>query len=249
MAVLARAGVILFGTLALLWACAVFPVFLQQQKPIGLAAAIERGESHALTTMLAQTNTAVQPDFGFCYTPAVRARMMILAKVMEDPAVVENRTLQDAAWSRLHAATRSLLACSPSDSLAWLILFWLNVTRNGYSAEYGRYLQLSYDTSPNEAAVSFWRNKLVLGLNDRLPSRFVDAAIPEFVRLVNTERLYPEMGDIFQQAPPALQLRLALALKTAEPRPRAVFANMLRERGVRSTAIPDTGSAPDRPWN
>jgi hypothetical protein len=249
MRIVARTGIVLFGAIAIVWAVLVFPVFLQQQKPVAMASALERGEGYDLTNMLAQSGAAPQVDYlGFCNAATLRANMIILTKVLADPSVVENRTLKEAGWQKLHSATRALLACSPSDSLGWLILFWLNVSKNGYTTEYGNYLQLSYETSPNEAAVALWRNRLVLGLYDRLPSQFTDRAIPEFVKLVNSERLYAEMGDVFERAAPALRQRLALAMKTADPRPREVFERMLNDRGVRAV-IPDTQSILDRPWN
>ena len=68
------------------------------------------------------------------------------------------------------------------------------------------------------------------------------------MKLVDTERLYSEMGDIFEHAAPALQQRLADEMKTAQKRPREVFARMLHDRGVRAM-IPDAGSRPERPWN
>jgi hypothetical protein len=249
MRILARTCVILFGVLAVVWAILVFPVFLQQQKPVAMAGALERGGSYDLANMLGQTGTVPDMDYpGFCNAAMLRADMIILTKVLADSSVVENRSLQEAGWQKLHSTTRALLACSPSDSLGWLILFWLNVSKNGYSTEYGNYLQLSYETSPNEAAVALWRNRLVLGLYDRLPSQFTDRAVPEFVKLINSERLYAEMGDVFERAAPALQQRLAFAMKTADPRSREVFARMLHDRGTRAV-IPDTQSILDRPWN
>ena len=249
MRVLARASIILFGAIAIAWAVLVIPVFLQQQKPVAMASALERGEAYDLANMLGQSGATPRLDYlGFCNAAALRAHTIILTKVLADPTVIENRTLQEAGWQKLHSVTRALLACSPSDSLGWLILFWLDVSKNGYTTEYGNYLQLSYQTSPNEAAVALWRNRLVLGLYDRLPSRFTDLAVPEFIKLVNTERLYAEMGDVFERAAPALQQRLVLALRTADPRPREVFERMLRDHGVR-TVIPNTQSVLDRPWN
>ena len=188
------------------------------------------------------------PPFGICNAAAERAGVVILARVLDDPAVAENHTLHETAQSRLEVATRALLRCSPSDSLGWLVLFWITINANGYSPESGAYLQLSYDTSPNEAVIAFWRNRLVLGLFDRLPARFTDLAVPEFVKLVDTERLYSEMGDIFEHAAPALQQRLAYEMKTAQKRPREVFARMLHDRGVRAV-FPDIGSQSERPWN
>lgn len=249
MRLVARIGMALFGVFALIWAALVFPVFLQRHKPTAVAGALERGENYGMAALMPYVNAAPQADpLGFCDALARRANMIIQTKVLEDPMVAENRTLQDAAWHKAHSATRALLACSPADSLGWLILFWLNMTKNGYSAEYGNFLQLSYDASPNEAAVALWRNRIVLGLDDRVPAKFTDLAVVEFVKLVNSERFYQEMGDVFERAPPALQRRLALALKTAEPKARQVFARMMTDRGVRAN-IPDAEPARERPWN
>ena len=246
---LARVGIVLYGAIALTWAVLVFPTFLDQQKPVSVASAIERGERYSLNALLAAVSAKSQPaPFGMCNAAAERANMLVLSRILDDPAVADNRTLRETAQKRLETATRSLLRCSPSDSLGWLILFWRVIDANGYSPESGAYLQLSYDTSPNEAAVAFWRDRLVLQLFDRVPSRFLDLAVPEFVKLLDTERLYPDLGDIFEHAAPVLQARLADAMKTAQKKPREVFARMLHDRGVRAV-IPDAGSQPERPWN
>jgi hypothetical protein len=245
----ARGGIILYGAFALIWAVLALPTLLAQQKPVSVASALERGERYSLSALLAVVSEkSRQPPFGICNATAERASMMILTRILEDPAVAENHTLHETAQNKLEVATRALLRCSPSDSLGWLILFGLAINANGYSPECGAYLQLSYDASPNEAAVAFWRNRLVLELFDRLPARFTDLAVPEFVKLVDTERLYPDMGDIFEHAAPALQKRLADEMKTAQKRPREVFARMLQDRGVRAV-IPDVASRPERPWN
>lgn len=249
MRALARGGIVLFGALALTWVVVFLPTLLERQKPVSIASALERGERYSLSALLAVTSTKPQrAPFGICDAAAARAGMVVLSRMLEDPAVAENHTLHETVQEKLKVATRALLRCSPSDSLGWLILFWLSIDANGYSPDSGAYLQLSYDTSPNEAAVALLRNRMVLGLFDRLPSRFVDLAVPEFVKLVDTERLYPEMGDIFEHAAAPLQERLADEMKTAQKRPREVFARMLHDRGVRAT-MPDVGSRPERPWN
>jgi hypothetical protein len=249
MRALVRVGIAALGAFALIWAVLAFPTFLDQQQPVAIASALERGEQYDLATLLAQSNVPPQPaNLGFCNAAGLRAKMVILKSVLQDSAVIENHTLRETAWEKLSSATRAYLACSPSDSLGWLILFWLNMSKNGYAGEYGNYLQLSYEAAPNEAAVAFWRNRLVLLLYDRLPPRFTDLAIPEFVKLVETERLYAEMGDVFERAAPPLQERLSLALRAAEQRPREVFARMLHDNGVHAT-IPNTQSVLDRPWN
>ena len=248
MRIVARAGIMLFGLAAMAWAAMVLPGFLRDQTLISMGNALERGENYTFPVLFSQINTVPSSDeFGFCKAAARRANMIVLIKIIEDPSVVDNRTLKDTAWQKLQDATHALLECSPADSLGWLALFWLNMSKNGYAPEYGNYLQLSYDASPNEAAVALWRNRIVLGLYDRLPSRFSDLAIREFIKLVNSERLYTEMGDIFERAPPALQFRLSLALKTAESRPREVLTKMLQDRGVHAPAS-EPSPVVDRPW-
>ena len=172
MRALARVGIILYGAFALIWAILVFPTLLDQQKLVSMASALERGERYGLSALLAEVARKSQPaPFGICNAAAERARMSVLSRILDDPAVAENHTLHETAQKRLEVATRALLRCSPSDSLGWLILFWLSINANGYSPESGAYLQLSYDTSPNEAAVAFWRDRLVLQLFDRVPSQ------------------------------------------------------------------------------
>src|SRR5262249_47920432 len=160
----ARLCLILFGAAALAWSLAYLPTFQQQQKLIAMSSAIERGERFNFVSLMAEANTEVGVQgHGPCNAPAVRGPVLILHAVMDDPTVQENRTLSEATSQRLEASTRALLACSPADSFGWLVLFWLTMTRDGYSPDNGRYLTLSYETGPNEATVALWRNRLVLG--------------------------------------------------------------------------------------
>lgn len=244
----ARLCLILFGAAALGWSLAYLPIFLQQQKLVAMSSAIERGERYNFVSLMAEANTEVGGEGESpCNAPAVRGRVLVLNAVMDDPAVQENRTLSGTISQRLEASTRALLACSPADSFGWLVLFWLNMTRDGYSPDTDHYLALSYETGPNEAAVALWRNRLVLGLNDRLPSRFLDLAAAEFVKLVDTERFYPEMGEIFAQAPPTLQQRLTEQLGHAQARPREVFAKYLTDHGIKAS-IPGVKVGRDQSW-
>ena len=165
-----------------------------------------------------------------------------------DTDLQQNRTVQDTVRERATASARALLRCSPSDSFGWLILFWLGMSQNGYKTEYGNYLRLSYEASPNEAAVALWRNRIVVPLFERLPRDITRQGAKEFAKLVETERLYLEMADVLERAAPDVQAMLVQELSEAQKRPREVFARLLYDRGVRVT-IPNATPTIRQPWN
>lgn len=63
--------------------------------------------------------------------------------------------------------------------------FWLENTRNGFSADNFKYLRMPYELGPNEGWVSLKRNGLALALFEQLPPDVADMATDEFVRLLN----------------------------------------------------------------
>jgi len=243
--VVVRGFLVTCGLAALVWSAWLLPVFWRQQFLAGLASELEHGATFAPPVLLARLGQArAFSDEGTCNAAAATAALRIRLAVLEDPVAVA-RTVNLREETR--ASTRQLLACSPLDAYAWLVLAWLETGDGAAATKRFAYLRQSYRTSPNEASVALFRNRFTLAQFRALPDDLVADSLDEFAKLVETERLYPEMIEVFAAAPPEARLMLAVRLGDIAKRPREVFARALSERGIRAT-VP--GIEPDvpRPW-
>lgn len=243
--VLARALTCLLGLAAIAWGGFEFSLFWRQAPLDRVASEILQG--HVFTTPLL-TDEAGQLDASgkssFC-NPAARRDAAVIRLAIVDNLTTENKS-QTSAYAALYQATRAALACAPTDSFAWLTLFWLDVKGHGFTPTNAVFLRLSYAEGPNEGWIALRRNRLAMALFSRLPSDLADDAVDEFVKLVNTGRLYSETAAIFASVSPVAQKRLVGALGGAKPIPREIFARTIYDKGI-DVEIPGV-EKPSQPW-
>jgi hypothetical protein len=244
--ILARTLTCLLGLAAIAWGGFEFSLFWRQAPLDRVASEILQG--HVFTTPLL-TDEAEQLDASekssFC-NPAARRDAAVIRLAIVDNLTTENKS-QTSAYAALYQATRAALACAPSDSFAWLTLFWLDVKGHGFTPTNAVFLRLSYAEGPNEGWIALRRNRLAIALFSKLPPDLADNAVDEFVKLVNTGQLYPETAKIFASAAPAAQKRLISALGSAKPTPREMFARTIYHDGINVTIPGVEGFS--RPWD
>ena len=158
-----------------------------------------------------------------------------------------NRLSSTRRMLRLLDVTRRALVCAPADPFVWLTLFWLEAGKSGLSSDNARYLRLSYALGPNEGWISLWRAKIAFALFEQLPADLADDALDEFVKLIDTQRLYSETATIFANATPVVQKRIIDHLKNGAAIPRGIFARTLYDMGL-DVKIPDTVIPGLRSW-
>jgi hypothetical protein len=166
--------------------------------------------------------------------------------ILRDAITAVDHQLIDLAYLPLNDAARTALTCAPTDSFAWLVLFWLDAARHGLRPTNLNYLQMSYALAPNEEWIALWRNRLAMAVFTQLPENLANDAVNEFVGLVNTSQLYQETATIFASAAPAAQKRIVTQLKSAGSVQRQIFARTLYDEGV-DVDIPGVAK-PTRPW-
>jgi hypothetical protein len=243
--ILARTLTCLLGVAAVAWGGFELPLFWRQAPLDRVASEVQQG--HVFTTPLLMDEAErleASEKSAFCNPSALRDAAVIRLAVVGN-LLSENKT-QTSAFAALNQATRTALACAPTDAFAWLTLFWLDVKGHGLTPENAVFLRMSYAEGPNEGWIALRRNRLAMGLFSRLPSDLADDAVDEFVKLVNTGGLYPETAAIFAGAGPAVQKRLVDAMGAAKPVPREIFAKTIYDKGI-NVDIPGV-EKPSRPW-
>jgi hypothetical protein len=239
----------LLGVGAVAWGGLVLPIFWQQAPPHRVASEVLKGNGFKQQTLSDEANQveAVEPS-SFCSPAGLHSAVVLRLAILDQAITAADRASIDSAYTGLYQLVRTELACAPSSSFGWLTLFWLDAIKRGITASNLQYLRLSYEYGPNESWIALWRNRLAVAVFARLPTDLQNAALDEFVKLVDTGNLYQETAGIFEHSQPAVQTRIVTRLKTVPLIYRQAFARVLYDKGM-DVDIPDVnGLRPTRPW-
>lgn len=245
--ILARTFTCLLGLAAVAWGGFELPLFWRQAPLNRVASEILRGHTFATPLLMdeaARLEAAVKSSR--CNPDALHDAVAVRLAILENRLAEHDKTLT-SAYGALYRTTRAALSCTPSDSFAWLTLFWLDLSGHGFTEKNAVLLRMSYELGPNEGWIALRRNRLAIALFSRLPPDLAQDAVDEFVKLVNTGALYPETAAIFSSAAPSAQQRLARALGAAKRVPREVFGRTIYDKGI-NIDIPGV-EKPARPWD
>jgi hypothetical protein len=160
--------------------------------------------------------------------------------------LTDRRQLTDSELSSIDDLVRKALICSPSDAFLWLILYNVEVARNGFRPEYLKYLRMSYRLGPNEGWIILKRNYFLLSQFKWLSSDLREKVIDEFVGLVDRE-FYKEAVEFFMGPGRSIENQLLERLLSLEERRRGSFASALRAQGYTGD-LPWSESIAARPW-
>lgn len=234
------------GVLAVIWGLSVFQSSYQQGWVGRTADKIIAGEIfrpealHASLMKLAATRSADQ-----CRPTVTRGSALMRLRLMEI-GLTNGRQPTDTELQFVDDLVRKSLSCSPSDPFLWLVLYNIELARNGFRPEYLTYLRLSYQLGPNEGWITLKRSYLLLSQFKWLSSDLREQAIDEFVGLVD-KQFYNEAVAIFIGPGRPIENKLLARLSTLEERRRSSFASALRAQGYTSD-LPWTESTEARPW-
>jgi hypothetical protein len=244
--VVARTLTCLLGLAAVAWGGFEFPQFWRQAPLDHVASEVLQGHIFTIPLLMDEAGQLEASEKSSFCNPTAQRDAAVIRLAIVDNLMAENKT-RTSAYAALNQATRTALACAPTDSFAWLTLFWLDVKGHGFTPTNAVFLRLSYAEGPNEGWIALRRNRLAMALFSRLPSDLADDAVDEFVKLVNTGALYSETAAIFAGASPVVQKRLVDALGAAKPIPREIFAKTIYDKGM-DLDIPGV-EKPSRPWH
>jgi hypothetical protein len=237
----------LLGLCAIAWGGYFLPQLRQQGSLHHIVAEYLSGQDFKDQVFLQETQQiATGERSSFCNPIELRNAVILRLAILNDARATGDRTLIGAADGLLYDRTRRALACVPSDSFAWLTLFWLDAAKQGLTPADLDYLRLSYALGPNEEWIALWRNQLAMAAFARLPSDLANDALNEFIKLVDAGNLYQQTATIFASASPSLQNRITLRLKDAKAISRENLGRLLYDKGI-NVDIPGV-EKPTRPW-
>jgi hypothetical protein len=214
---------------AIAWAAFAFPKFWSEAVFVQIAPHVLAGEAYKPGIL---DSLVARPEI---YVPAVRpsalSKIAVIHLRRAEETIASGAPDIDPRLDVLRQAVDESLASAPGDSFLWLVLFWLDNTRYGFSPEHLADLQMSYSLGPNEAWIAAGRNRLALALFPALPADLAESTIGEFVGLVRSG-LYRQAADIV--AGPGWPIRnvLLARLKDFKEPDRRYFAKLLEARNI-----------------
>jgi hypothetical protein len=243
---IARLLLVIFGCAAVAWGMYALPVFARQVPIERVATHVLAGDqfkSGVLTALLPQVEAAERAEP--CSPAAMHSAAIIRTRIAEQ-AIVDGDDI-DTQLSALRGSIRRSLACSPADSFLWVVLYWVEINRNGFQPDYLKYLRLSYLLGPNEGWIALKRNGYALAIFHQLPPDIADMALAEFPRLLDSG-FYAETVAIFTG--PGWRERdiLLPRLRDVAERHRQAFDRALYKLGYDVT-VPGVTRRDPRPWD
>jgi len=241
-----RISLISVGVLAVAWGTQAMAVFSQQVTIERVAAHVINGDpfkAEVLATLLPQVEAAEHAER--CRPAALHSAAIIRTRIAEQ-ALYDGGDI-DASLLSLSESIHRSLACSPADPFLWFVLYWVESNRNGFNADYLRYLRLSYQLGPYESWIALKRNRYALAVFQQLPPDLARKAITEFAKLLDTG-FYADMVAIFTGPGWRERALLLPGLKDVAERNRQAFARALYKLGY-DVDVPGIARPDPRPWD
>jgi hypothetical protein len=242
----ARLGLGVLALVAIGWAASVIPRFWSEAALAQTAAHIIAGETFrpdtfaAVVVELENKSSTLRPS-------VFSEALVIEVRAVEEAMRTADGPDVDVRLARLQQMVEDSLANVPSDSFLWLVRFWVENVRLGFSPDHLRDLRMSYTLGPNEAWIAVKRNPYALGVFSQLTPDLSAAVIGEFAGLVRSG-LASQAADILAHAPPSIRRMLVGQLAAVPESDRRDLARLLRERDIDDASVPGIAPQPERSW-
>lgn len=182
-------GFLLFGGLAsLLWSTAVLPSVRRSAPLREMTARIvadDRFKPGVLDDVLMQLEA--EPAFPLSRFELARGEAVIRVRNAKETIARKTSKETDRDLASAEEWIKSALTLGPTDSLLWLVIYSLEVARNGFAPQNTRYLRQSYVVGPYEGWIALQRNRLALAVFPSLSEAAQAAVIAEFAEMVDSD--------------------------------------------------------------
>ncbi len=173
-----------FGCLGLVWGIFVLPQSEAADDFRDIESRLLRSETFNRTTLAQSLESQSSQNVSPCDTHSQRALLL-----MEMPLAEAALRAGAAGWFDRHieslvARSRRVLSCAPRESFVWLLAFNLEALHGRLNEQSFGLLDMSYDTSPNEAWISIRRIIVAMPVVVIAPEPLRQKILFEFQQLI-----------------------------------------------------------------
>lgn len=196
-----------------------------------LASHVMRGERYD-NAALEQIASRVGGDANGLCDPRLRRNVVLIQlRLLSNAIEAGDAAAMDSRLPNVTDAARQLIACSPSESIGWLALYWAEIRTLGFSPNAISYLTQSYAFAPHEMWVQLFRAPLALRVYGFLPEKLKQQTLDDFDDIVDARQL-PTAVVIYQAASATTQTVLLSQMCRQPDEVRLVFRRFASDRGV-----------------
>ena len=188
----------------------------------------ERYDNEALEDIVAR----VGGDAGGLCDPKLRRNVLLIQlRLLSNATEAGDSAAMDLRLPNVTDSAKQLIACSPSESIGWLALYWAEIRTFGFNASAISYLTQSYAFAPHEMWVQLFRAPLALRAYGFLPEKLKQQTLEDFDDIIAARQL-PTAVVIYQAASAATQAVLLGQMCSQPSEVRLVFRRYAQDRGL-----------------
>lgn len=174
------------GCLGTLWAVSALSLSEATDDFRDVENRLLHSESFSSTTSVKLLSSQIANNLSSCDTHSQRS-LLLMEMPLTEAALRAGATVEfDQRVQSLENRSRNILSCTPRQSIAWLLMFNLAILHGRLNDESFKLLQMSYDTSPNEAWISVRRIIVAAAQVPSAPEPLRNQILDEFQRLITT---------------------------------------------------------------
>lgn len=228
-----RAFLLLLGLAGGLWSAIILPASWSAALAKNVMARIladDRFKADTLSDALVTMQTS--PERLVARSDWARAEALIRLRIAEEALGRKSPEEADREAAASDNKLKSSLAYNPADSFLWLMLYSLEIARDGFDTGSVGLLSQSYDTGPLEGWICLRRNSLALAAFASLSAGTQAVVVSEFAAMVDSDFTEAAsrnlMGIGWEQKD-----RLLTSLANVELISREAFAKKLSQEGLK----------------
>jgi hypothetical protein len=216
------------GCLGLVWGLVILPQSEAIDDLRGFESRLLRSEVFAPKMLGSILESPSSQVLNACDTHSQRA-LLLMEMPLTNLALRSGAATEfDRHFRSLETRSRDVLGCTPRESFVWLLTFYLETLHGRLDERAFDLLEMSYETSPNEAWISIRRVIVALPLAEIAPTRLRQRIFDEFRQLVENGFTDDAARAYATASQPVRSLILRQIQSINEPRLKA-FTEALRK--------------------
>jgi hypothetical protein len=233
----ARLLAIAFGALAIAWSAEVIPLHRIDQPLANTANAILSGEVFDITRLRALMDRLDKEPPRILEASGLDGVALIRISLLEQQLNSPDRAVSITDYDKARLDVGAALARSPANPFMWLSAFALKRLRGEPAADDLNLLRMSYRLGPNEGWIAIRRNPISVSAFASLPQDLQDAALQEFVGLVQSG-FHDDAANVLAGPGWPIRGQLLGRLINLDEDTRRQFANVLASRDLEDVVVP-----------
>ena len=217
-----------FGCLGLIWGILVLPQSEAADDFRGIESRLLRSETFNRKALTQALDSQVSQDLSPCDTHSQRALLLMEMPLAEAALRSGAASEFDRRIHSLETRSRQVLRCTPREAFVWLVAFNLEVLHGRLNEHSFNLLDMSYETSPNEAWISIRRIIVAMPLVLVVPEPIRHKILFEFQQLIRNG-FVDDAALSYSSSSEAVRSLLQTQIEQVDPRQQKNFSNALQK--------------------